>query len=49
MAAAHPASLRRIRLTLARSKDFPNGSMQNGYDLIAPLDSHPIVAVELTH
>jgi len=23
-------------ITLARSKDFPNGSMQNGYDLIAP-------------
>jgi len=44
-----PRILPRLSLTLARSKDFPNGSMQNGYDLIAPLDSHPIVAVELTH
>ena len=30
------ASLKRITLTLARSKDFPNGSDQIGYDLIAP-------------
>jgi hypothetical protein len=36
----HPASLKRITLTLARSKDFPNGSSQIGYDLIAPLDNH---------
>ena len=34
------ASLKRITLTLARSKDFPNGSDQIGYDLIAPLESH---------
>ena len=33
-------SLKRITLTLARSKDFPNGSNQIGYDLIAPLDGH---------
>ena len=33
------ATLKRIALTLARSKDFPNGSSQIGYDLIAPLDS----------
>ena len=32
--------LRRIALTLARSKDFPNGSSQIGYDLIAPLDGN---------
>ena len=30
--------LKHIALTLARSKDFPNGSSQIGYDLIAPLD-----------
>jgi len=34
----HSTSLKRIRLTLARSKDFPEGSTQIGYDLIAPLD-----------
>jgi hypothetical protein len=33
------ATLKRISLTLARSKDFPDGSSQIGYDLIAPLDS----------
>ena len=33
------ATLKRITLTLARSKDFPNGSSQIGYDLVAPLDS----------
>ena len=32
-------TLKRIALTLARSKDFPNGSSHIGYDLIAPLDS----------
>jgi hypothetical protein len=36
----HSASLKRITLTLARSKDFPNGSDQIGYDLVAPLDRH---------
>ena len=34
------ATLKRIALTLARSKDFPNGSSQIGYDFIAPLDSN---------
>jgi hypothetical protein len=34
------ATLKRIALTLARSKDFPNGSSQIGYDLVAPLDSN---------
>ncbi|MGB7659914.1 MAG: hypothetical protein WBL96_16485 [Pseudolabrys sp.] len=34
------ATLKSIALTLARSKDFPNGSSQIGYDLIAPLDSN---------
>lgn len=33
-----PTSLKRIRLTLARSKEFPEGSTQYGYELIAPLD-----------
>jgi hypothetical protein len=30
--------LRRVRLELARDHDFPNGSSERGYDLIAPLD-----------
>jgi hypothetical protein len=45
------ATLKRIALTLARSKDFPNGSSQIGYDLIAPLDSngHIDLAAWKTH
>jgi hypothetical protein len=30
--------LKRIRLELARSHEFPNGSPERGYDFIAPLD-----------
>lgn len=33
------AALRRIRLNLARSKDFPEGSARHGYEFIAPLDA----------
>lgn len=32
-------SMKRIRLTLARSKDFPAGSLNHGYELDAPLDA----------
>lgn len=35
-AAAVP--LRRVRLTLARDHDHPNGSKDHGYDFIAPID-----------
>lgn len=31
-------TLKRIRLELARDHDFPNGSRDRGYDIIAPLD-----------
>jgi hypothetical protein len=31
--------LRRVRLLLARDHDFPNGSVERGYDFIAPLDA----------
>ena len=34
-----PHAFRRIRLELARSKEFPNGSANHGYELVAPLDS----------
>jgi hypothetical protein len=30
----------RIRLNLARSKEFPEGSAGHGYDFVAPLDAH---------
>jgi hypothetical protein len=30
--------LKRIRLNLARSKEFPSGSTQHGYEFVAPLD-----------
>ena len=36
MALAHP--FKRIRLQLARSKEFPDGSSQRGYEFVAPLD-----------
>lgn len=34
--------LKRIRLELARTHDFPNGSPEHGYDFVAPLteDGH---------
>ena len=33
-----PHELKRIRLNLARSKEFPTGSAQHGYEFVAPLD-----------
>jgi hypothetical protein len=34
-----PRSLKRIRLHLARSKEFPEGSARHGYEFVAPLDA----------
>ena len=34
-----PHALKRIRLELARSKEFPAGSTSHGYELVAPLDA----------
>ncbi len=34
-----PRELKRIRLNLARSKDFPLGSTRHGYEFVAPLDA----------
>jgi len=31
-----PHTVKRIRLTIARSKDFPSGPTHQGYELIAP-------------
>ena len=33
-----PHVLKRIRLELARSKDFPMGSARHGYEFVVPLD-----------
>lgn len=35
-----PFALKRIRLELARSKEFPNGSASHGYEFVAPLDAN---------
>lgn len=32
-------ALKRIRLNLARSRDFPEGSARHGYEFVAPLDA----------
>ena len=32
-------ALKRIRLNLARSKEFPSGSSHHGYEFVAPLDA----------
>lgn len=34
-----PVPLKRIRLTLARSKEHPEGSSRHGYEIVAPLDA----------
>ena len=34
-----PHVLKRIRLQLARSKEFPDGSAGHGYEFVAPLDA----------
>jgi len=34
-----PHVLKRIRLHLARSKEFPSGSARHGYEFVASLDA----------
>ena len=34
-----PHMFKRIRLNLARSKEFPSGSARHGYEFVAPLDA----------
>jgi hypothetical protein len=36
---ALPHAFKRIRLVLARSKEFPTGSTRHGYEFMAPLDA----------
>ncbi len=42
-----PHVLKRIRLNLARSKEFPTGSSQHGYEFVAPLDANGHIDPEL--
>jgi hypothetical protein len=42
-----PHELKRIRLNLARSKEFPDGSAARGYEFVAPLDASGHIDVEL--
>jgi hypothetical protein len=37
---ALPNAFKRIRLNLARSKEFPQGSSRHGYEFVAPFDSN---------
>ncbi|WP_038360977.1 hypothetical protein [Bosea sp. 117] len=45
-AAASAAILKRIRLNLARSKAYPDGSAQHGYEFVAPLDASGHIDLE---
>ena len=38
MATQTAVALKLVRLNLARSKEFPNGSTRHGYEIVAPLD-----------
>ena len=40
-------TLKRVVLTLARSKEFPEGSRHHGYELIAPLDYFGRLSAEM--
>ncbi len=42
-----PHVLKRIRLNLARSKEFPSGSSRHGYEFVAPLDAAGHIDPEL--
>jgi hypothetical protein len=45
MMASH--AFKRILLHLARSKEFPSGSVHHGYELIAPLDGKGHIDVQI--
>ena len=42
-----PHVLKRIRLHLARSREFPSGSTRHGYEFVAPLDAGGHIDPEL--
>jgi hypothetical protein len=47
MATTSQHVLKHIRLELARSKEFPNGSTRHGYDVVAPLNKDGHIDSEL--
>jgi hypothetical protein len=42
-------SLKKIRMELARDREFPNGSPQHGYEFVAPLDAHERIDAKEWH
>ena len=44
-----PHTLKRIRLHLARSKEFPEGSSRHGYEFVAPIDAKGHIDPVLWH
>lgn len=44
-----PHAFKRIRLELARAKDFPDGSVTHGYEFVAPLDGSGHLDAALWH
>jgi hypothetical protein len=46
---ALPHEFKRIRLHLARSKEFPEGSAKHGYEFVAPLDANDHIDPKLWH
>lgn len=42
-----PHSFKRIRLNLARNKEFPQGSPGHGYEFVAPLDAKSHIDIAL--
>ena len=44
-----PHTFKRIRLDLARSKEFPEGSSRRGYEFVAPLDAKGHIDPHLWH
>lgn len=42
-----PHTFKRIRLNLARNKEFPEGSTRHGYEFVAPLDAKSHIDVQL--
>jgi len=44
-----PHTFKRIRLNLARSKEFPQGSDKRGYEFVAPLDAKGHIDVNEWH
>lgn len=43
------ATLKRVTLNLARTKEFPNGSPNHGYEMVAPLDATGHIDAEAWH